>query len=170
MTLRPMEQTDIPVVVAWMLATPLWQRYGLTEAGTRAGFERALADGDLLLVADLDEPEGRACGLAWCLRRGMFGRSAYLRILGVRGELAGRGLGAVLLDRAEAELSEATDTLFLLVSDFNAEAQRFYERQGYVRVGALPAYVLPDVTELLYCKRLRESHRVEGGEAARDFG
>jgi len=169
MIIRPMEPADIPVVVDWMLATPLWQRYRLTEAGTRAGFERALAGGDLLLVADLDEPAGRACGLAWCLRQGMFGRSAYLRILGVRGEFAGRGLGAVLLDRAEASLDEATDALFLLVSDFNADARRFYERQGYVRVGALPAYVLPDVTELLYWKRLGGSHHTEGGEASGDI-
>jgi ribosomal protein S18 acetylase RimI-like enzyme len=168
MTIRPMEPADIPAVVDWMLATPLWQRYRLTEAGTRAGFERALADGDLLLVADVDDPAGRACGLAWCLRRGMFGRSAYLRILGVRDEFGGRGLGAVLLDRAETILSEITDTLFLLVSDFNADAQRFYERQGYVRVGALAAYVLPDVTEFLYCKRLCGSHHAEGGEISGD--
>lgn len=169
MIIRPMQPADIPAVVEWMLATPLWQRYRLTETATHAGFERALAEGDLLLVADADEPGGRACGLAWCLRRGMFGRSAYLRILGVRREFAGRGVGAGLLDRAESVLSEATDALFLLVSDFNMDAQRFYERQGYVRVGALPAYVLPDVTELLYWKRLCGSRHVEGGESSGDI-
>ncbi len=44
---------------------------------------------------------------------------------------------------------------FLLVSDFNEDAQRFYEREGYLRVGPLPGLVLPDVAELLYWKRLR---------------
>ncbi len=41
------------------------------------------------------------------------------------------------------------------MSDFNAGAQRFYERHGYVRAGALDGLVLPGVAELLYWKRLR---------------
>jgi hypothetical protein len=39
-----------------------------------------------------------------------------------------------------------------LVSDFNHGAQRFYERHGYRRIGALPALVLPSVAELVYWK------------------
>jgi hypothetical protein len=42
-----------------------------------------------------------------------------------------------------------------LVSDFNVQAQRFYLRQGYTQVGVIDAYVLPDVAELLFRKRVR---------------
>jgi hypothetical protein len=45
--------------------------------------------------------------------------------------------------------------LFLLVSDFNHDAQRFYQRQGYQQIGAIPGYVLPDVSELIFRKRFK---------------
>jgi ribosomal protein S18 acetylase RimI-like enzyme len=60
-----------------------------------------------------------------------------------------------LLHAFEEETARASAHAFLLVSDFNEGAQRFYEREGYVRVGALPGLVLPDVAEVLYWRRLR---------------
>jgi ribosomal protein S18 acetylase RimI-like enzyme len=84
---------------------------------------------------------------------GAFGRSAYLRLIGVRPDKARSGIGAQLLNHIEQSIS-GTD-LFLLVSDFNRDAQVFYRRQGYEQIGAIPGYVLPDVTELIFRKRLR---------------
>jgi ribosomal protein S18 acetylase RimI-like enzyme len=153
-SIRPLMAPDIPPIAAWMVATPLWQRYRLTEANARSGLEQALSRADVLLVADVDNENGHACGLAWCLREGAFGRSTYLRILGVQASHTGLGIGAALLSRAEQIAAETTDALFLLVSDFNVEAQHFYQRQGYRQIGAIPGYVLPDVTELIFWKRL----------------
>jgi ribosomal protein S18 acetylase RimI-like enzyme len=153
-SIRPLMAPDIPLIAGWMVATPLWQRYRLTEANARSGLEQALSRADVLLVADAGNENGQACGLVWCLREGAFGRSTYLRILGVQAGHAGLGIGAALLARAEQIAAETTDALFLLVSDFNVEAQRFYQRQGYRQIGAIPGYVLPDVTELIYWKRL----------------
>jgi ribosomal protein S18 acetylase RimI-like enzyme len=153
-SVRPLTAPDIPLIAGWIVATPLWRRYRLTETGTRSSLERALSRADLLLVADVDHDNGQACGLAWCLPEGAFGRSTYLRILGVQASHTGLGIGAALLSRAEQIAAETTNAMFLLVSDFNVEAQRFYQRQGYSQIGAIPGYVLPDVTELLYWKRL----------------
>jgi ribosomal protein S18 acetylase RimI-like enzyme len=153
-SIRPLMASDIPLIAGWMVTTPLWQRYQLTEMSARSDLERALSRADVLLVADADSENGQACGLAWCLPEGAFGRSAYLRILGVQASHTGLGIGAALLARAEQTAAEATAAMFLLVSDFNVEAQRFYQRQGYRQIGAIPGYVLPDVTELLYWKRL----------------
>ena len=86
------------------------------------------------------------------IARGAFGRSAYLRMIGAQPGYAGGGVGAALLAGAE---STAGDQLFLLVSDFNADAQRFYLRHGYTQIGAIPGFVLPDVDELIFWKRLR---------------
>lgn len=149
MKIRRLEAQDIPAVAAWVVTIPLWQRYGLTVEKLSEQLEAAL-DTHLILTADA---ETRAVGLAWCVPVGAFGRSPYLKLLGVRPDYAGQGVGARLLDGLEAELLGGD--LFLLVSDFNHDAQRFYARQGYTQIGAIPGYVLPDVTELIFRKRLR---------------
>ena len=149
MIIRPLEVDDIPLVAGWVVTIPLWQRYHTTVDSLSAKLAAAL-DTDLILTADADD---RAVGLAWCVSKGAFARSAYLKLLGVRPDQAGKGIGARLLDQLEAAV-EGQD-MFLLASDFNASAQRFYERQGYVQIGAIPGYVLPDVTELIFRKRLR---------------
>lgn len=151
MSIRAMLPEDIPVIAAWMVTIPLWQRYRLTVETATAQFEAALAKGDILLTAEDDE--SGACGFAWCLPHGAFGRSAYLRLIGVRPDQTGTGMGARLL--AQVEQIIPTNDLFLLVSHFNLDAQRFYLRQGYIQVGALRGYVLPDVTEFIYHKRVR---------------
>lgn len=155
-TIRPMTSEDILVLTAWVVETPLWQRYSLRADALVQQLTRALTTDDLLLVAD-DGPADRACGFAWCLPKGGFGRSAYLRLLGVRADLTGRGVGADLLVAAEEQLAACSPDLFLMVSDFNESAQRFYQRQGYEQVGAVPGYVLPDVTELIYRKKFPQS-------------
>jgi ribosomal protein S18 acetylase RimI-like enzyme len=149
-----MTAQDIPIAAEWMVTIPLWRRYGLTANRAAEGFEKALRDGDILQVADLDED--RCCGFAWAMIGGAFGRSVYLRLIGVRADAASRGVGAKLLDNVEQVAAALSDSLFLLVSDFNTDAQRFYQRQGYQTVGRIPGYVLPDVDELIFWKRLRE--------------
>lgn len=146
---RPMSAPDAPLIATWIESVPLWQRYGLTAAALRQRLEQALAAGDALFTADCGADP--ACGFAWVIARGAFGRGAYLRLIGVRPDRAGGGTGAALLAGAEAA---AGDQLFLLVSDFNVDAQRFYARHGYTQIGAIPGFVLPDVTELIMWKRL----------------
>ena len=151
-TIRPLTAADIPLAVAWVIDQPLWRRYRLRFSPLCALMERALAQAHILLVADV--ADDRACGLAWCMPEGAFGRSAYLRLIGVREDRTGQGIGAALLGRTESLAARHCRDLFLLVSDFNVDAQRFYRRHGYEQVGAIPGYVLPDVTELLFHKRL----------------
>jgi ribosomal protein S18 acetylase RimI-like enzyme len=151
-TIRPMQPEDIAPVADFMLATPLWQRYGVGRQNASAQLEQALIRHDLLLIADCDSE--KATGFAWCIIGGAFGRSTYLRLIGIRPDLTGMGIGAVLLAAVEKIAVKAGDDLFLLVSDFNESAQRFYRRQGYEQVGAIPGYVLRDVTELIFRKRV----------------
>lgn len=159
-TIRPMERDDIPAIAAWMVTIPLWQRYGLQPDRAAAQLEQGMAANDLLLVADVrveDEPDARACGFVWCLPRGVFGLSPYIKLIGIQPGQSGLGIGGRLLDEVERRVTETSRDLFLLVSDFNLDAQRFYERHGFERIGAIPAYVVPDVAEVLYRKRLTSS-------------
>jgi ribosomal protein S18 acetylase RimI-like enzyme len=106
--------------------------------------------GESVLVFD----DGVPRGLAWFVPGGTLGIGGYLRLLAVAPDAHGRGVGTALLAAHEAAVAATARHAFLLVSDFNAAARRFYERHGYRQVGALPGLVLPDVAELLYWKRL----------------
>jgi ribosomal protein S18 acetylase RimI-like enzyme len=143
---------DIPIIVEWMAGDRLWQRYQLAPETIAADFERGLRRDDLIVVADAALP---ARGFAWCLLDGMFGAFPYLKRLGVDPAHAGQGLGGLLLNHLETEiLARQRRDCFLLVSDFNTKAQRFYQRHGYEEIGRIPDLVLPDVAEVLFRKQL----------------
>jgi ribosomal protein S18 acetylase RimI-like enzyme len=151
-----MTMADIPLVVDWMVSVPLWLRYQVDKHSARTRFEQAIQQGDMLLVADCGV-ESRAVGFVWCLQQGAFGLSAYIRLIGVRPDHTAHGIGATLLEYTERQALEYAKDMFLLVSDFNVDAQRFYRRHGYTQVGAIPGYVLPDVTELIFRKCLHHA-------------
>jgi len=150
--LRAAAAADLPALAEGLARLPLMIRYGRSAARLAADLEAALGRGDGLLLAV--EPRG-VVGLAWFLRQGTFGLGAYLRLMAVLPEAQARGVGAALLAAFEDEAAAAGAHAFLLCSDFNGPAQRFYERHGWGRAGALPGLVLPGVDELVYWKRLR---------------
>ena len=53
----------------------------------------------------------------------------------------------------------AAQDIFLLVSDVNLAAQRFYAAHGYHHVGTVADNVCPGIGELIYRKRLREGEQ-----------
>lgn len=154
MRVRPLAPEDVPALAAGLAALPLMVRYGRTAEKLDRDLRAALARGDGLLVAD-GGAGAPALGLAWFLRSGTLAMGGYLKLVAVLGGGHGGGVGAALLDAFEREVARESAHAFLLVSDFNESAQRFYARHGWTRVGALPGLVLPDVAELLYWKRVR---------------
>lgn len=146
---RPLRAADVEACAAIMTALPLWQRYGVSAAAARDAFAEALGGASHVRVA---EDDGRVLGFVEYLIRGTFGHSGYVWAVGVAVNAQGRGVGGRLMDAAEAEIFEAGPNVFLLVNGTNTGAQRFYERRGYRRVGTLPDYILPGVTEVLYRK------------------
>jgi ribosomal protein S18 acetylase RimI-like enzyme len=149
-TIRALALTDIPGIARWVAATPLWQRYSVTEANFAERLADGLTSGATIFVA---ERAGEALGFLWLVARGAFNHSAYVQLIGVRPESRAGGVGRALMEFAEAQASSRD--LFLLVSDFNTDAQKFYARLGYVQVGALDDYVIPGVSELVFCKRIK---------------
>ena len=152
MTIRPLQPGEVAALAGDLARLPLLRTYGRGAAALAADLGAALARGDRLLAA----AEGSAVrGLAWFLPGGTFALGGYLKLIAVAPGSEGKGVGAALLAAFEAEVAASSRHAFLLVSDFNEGAQRFYERHGYARCGALPGLVLPGVAELVYWKRLR---------------
>jgi ribosomal protein S18 acetylase RimI-like enzyme len=149
--IRPITPADVAACARIMAENPLWQRYGVTHDSARQRLSAAVAAGETIFVAEI---AGGVAGFVWCVERGAFARGGYIPLIGVHPSATGQGVGGALMDRAEAFLSQSSPDIFLLTSDFNQSAQRFYGRRGYRQVGALPDYVLPGVTELIFWKRM----------------
>lgn len=148
--IHTLQAADVPGCARIMAENPLWQRYGVTPESALQRISGGLAQGATILVAgEPDHPQG----FIWYLEKGAFGRSGYVMLIGVDTRTQGQGLGDALMDEAERRMFEKSKDVLLLVSDFNESAQRFYKRRGYEQVGALPGYVLPDITELLFRKQ-----------------
>jgi ribosomal protein S18 acetylase RimI-like enzyme len=152
LTLRPLTLEECAAAAEVVAANPLWReryRYGGERAA--ADLRRAVESGDLVLGAFAP----RLQGVAWVMPTAGFGRAPYLKLLAVSPDAQSGGVGARLL-RATLEHFRARGATryFLLVSDFNDGAQRFYQREGFAQVGALPDFVLPGVAELVYMARL----------------
>ncbi len=149
-SIRPLASADIPGIAQWVAATPLWQRYGVTETGFAERLSQGLAESSTIFVA---ERAGDVLGFLWLVTRGAFNRSAYVQLIGVHPESRVSGVGRALMEFAEAQTTSRD--LFLLVSDFNIDAQKFYARLGFAQVSKLDDYVIAGVSELIFCKRIR---------------
>ncbi len=152
MVVRPLDPAELPALARALAEVPLMKRYRRDAAALERALAAAHGRGEGLLVA---EDGGIVRGLAWFLREGTLAMGGYLKLIAMLPGAEGKGAGAALLAAFEGEVSARSAHAFLLVSDFNDGALRFYEKHGYLRVGALPALVLPDVAEVLYWKRLR---------------
>jgi len=148
-TIRPLAPADIPGIASWVAATPLWQRYKVTETGFATRLADGLASGATIFVA---ERAGDVLGFVWLVACGAFNRSAYIQLIGVRPDARTGGVGRALMEFAEAQAT--TRDMFLLVSDFNTDAQNFYARLGYRQVGKLDDYVVQGVSELIFQKKI----------------
>ncbi len=151
MNIRAPIQTEIHPLAEELAELPLLRRYRLSANRLSSELITALKQGDGLRIL---EDGGRPRGLAWFLTSGTFATGGYLKLIAIASDFQQKGAGAALLAAFEDAASEKCRNAFLLVSDFNTGAQRFYERHGYGRVGGLPGLILPDVIELIYWKRL----------------
>ena len=79
----------------------------------------------------------------------------YIQIIGLTPMIQNRGFGTALMGFIESQARQAGDAnLWVCVSDFNTDAQRFYERNGFVRKAELEDLVRDGRTEILMRKRL----------------
>src|SRR4051794_32294642 len=127
-----MTDDDVASCAAMMVATPLWQRYSVTVESASARLSAGIREGAILLVS-VEQNHDEPLGFVWLVLRGAFDHSGYIPLIAVKSGQRGGGIGQQLLAAAEARTRESADDIFLTCSDFNVDAQRFYERHGYVQ-------------------------------------
>jgi ribosomal protein S18 acetylase RimI-like enzyme len=145
--IRPLDSPeDFDACAAIMASSDPWRRLGAGLDTCR----RALSQPER-------EPwgackDGRLVAFALLSFKGPF--IGYVQLLGVAADQRGRGIGSALLTHAEQCIFARTPNVFICVSSFNENAQRFYDRQGYRTVGRLANYLVQGHDELLLRKTL----------------
>ncbi len=81
--------------------------------------------------------------------------SPYVKSIIVANGYRSHGIGANLMKYAENYFRKESKHMFLCVSSFNKEAQLFYNRIGYNKVGEFKDYIIEGESEILMHKRLR---------------
>jgi ribosomal protein S18 acetylase RimI-like enzyme len=152
--IRPFREEDIAICAELMATSTPWDRYGVTQSSAEAMFRGPRGHGARIRVATLN---GRTVGFIWFSIRGAFYYGGYIHLVGVVSAFRRRGVGQALMATAEREVFAKSRSLFLLVSDFNHAAHRFYESRGYKKVGELPDYVVDGITEYIYHKARPEN-------------
>ena len=80
--------------------------------------------------------------------------SGYLKSIAVKSSWRGKKLGETMMEFIEMEIFSTCANLFLCVSSFNSEGQRFYARLGYEKIGDLKNYLVEGHDEILMRKSI----------------
>jgi ribosomal protein S18 acetylase RimI-like enzyme len=95
-------------------------------------------------------PEGRCIGYIWVVKDGGFSHFPYLRSFAVQRRYRNKRIGTTLLQYFEQLLP--SQRFFILVSELNNAAMRFYERNGYSAVGEAPDLFRSGICEIILTK------------------
>lgn len=82
-------------------------------------------------------------------------KGPYLELLGLLPSVQRQGLGAELMRWFEHQAPDASRSLWLLCSDFNVEANKFYQNQGYQKTCEIKSLYEEGFDDFLMRKRLK---------------
>lgn len=131
-----------------MASSEPWTTLGITRDQS---LNACTDKGNLVYIA---HNKGEPCGLLILQDRGVAG-SPYIKSIAIVPDYRSQGIGKLLLDFAENRYRPTSKHIFLCVSSFNAQAQKFYLANGYETVGEFKDYIMDGYSELLMHKRLR---------------
>jgi len=80
--------------------------------------------------------------------------SGYLKSIAVKPEFRDQHLGKFMMEFVEDFILSKSQNVFLCVSSFNTNAQKFYLKLGYSTIGVLKNYVVEGHDEILMRKTI----------------
>ncbi len=96
--------------------------------------------------------ENKILGFAAVQMNGVF--TGYIKNIAVKEEFRNQKIGLQLLKFVEERIFTERKNVFLCVSSFNKKAIRFYERNGYEKVGELKNYLINKHSEFIMRKTI----------------
>ena len=78
----------------------------------------------------------------------------YIQSICVAPERRNQGIGSQLMAFAEARIFKEAPNAFVMVSSFNPDARRLYQRLGFEPIGELKDYIIPGHSEYLLRKSI----------------
>lgn len=140
MPIRPVDEADLPLILAWRNAPEVrrnsFSRHVITEIEHRAWFERTRTDSRLRAYVFLSD-EGLRCGVVTFIDLNPRDRTATWGFYSAPDAPEGNGtrLGICALDEAFGPLGLHKVNAEVLVT--NARSVHFHEKLGFVREGLL---------------------------------
>ena len=134
----------------------LWDEYFQYLTQLEEMFKDGISKGQIHVALNTRD---RCIGYIWVVKDGAFSHYPYLRSFAVQRGYRSKGIGTALMQYFE-QLSPS-QRFFLLVSELNDQAMRFYERNGYIAVGKIPDLFRPGICEIILTKHLglkKEGH------------
>ena len=127
----------------------LWDAYFKKSATAEESIRSMIAKRQIYVALNQN---GSCVGFMGVVQKGCFGKFAYLSLIAVKKRYRRKGIGRALINRFEEIGFKQADRVFLLVSDFNKQAQLLYRRLGYRKVGNIPDLFSPGISENILTK------------------
>ena len=128
----------------------MWEKYERTLVDAAKFMEGEFYSGHHIWVYIESDT---VIGFIGAIEQGMMSEFTYIRMLAVEKHHRGMGIGSQLLNYSEERMFSLSPLIFMMVPDFNVDAQRLYYRLGYKKVGEIPDYKKQGINEYLLLKR-----------------
>ena len=143
--IRPLDdEAEARYCADFMVASDPWVTLGYTF---EQALERLIDPTREVHVATVDE---EIAGVLILFLAGVL--KGYIQTIGVHPNWRSRGIGTRMMTFAEERIFRISPNVFLCVSSFNLDAQKFYEQLGYQRVGELADFATTGHSEILMRK------------------
>ncbi len=132
-----------------MKNSDLWNAYFKNNSTHESVLEKMISKKQVYVVVNKND---QCLGFMGVVNNGCFQKFSYLATLAVKKRYRNKGIGEALVNKFEQIGFKKADRVFILVSDFNKHAQKFYRKLGYKKVGNIPDLFKDGISENLLVK------------------